>query len=130
MAKRTEVGELDCSPPLKQFTQVYKEFTMTVKGNNLSLLITNAEIKSVSITETNIRAEVALMIGSKELTSVNLYSYGAEDSPNYLPYTEEMKDIYERLIKLVQKKAIISLDRFQNSLTKGAQDGETSETTT
>ena len=97
-----------------------------IKGNNLRLFISEAEIKSVTVlTQDRITVGVSLKVAGKDLTDVQLGNlYHQKDTPNEIIYTERMSHLAKELIEEVKKNAIVSLERVQSSLSGTVEEAE------
>jgi len=99
---------------------------MTVQENKpeIHLLITKAKITGIELRENYyscdkspvLRANIALMVGDKSLTTMTLSSDCNENTPQYIRLPAEVVKIYDRLIKIVQDQANMSLEKIQLTL--------------
>ncbi len=87
-----------------------------VRGNKISLLVTEAEVRSIKLTGTEITVEVALLCQGRYLTTMYLYSDTDPSSPSYIERTIEIKTLTESLFNLIRKGANVSLDRVSKTL--------------
>ena len=83
----------------------------------INLFINKAKVSRISLSEIGIDVIVDLVVGDKTLTSMSLASESyLKDSPRYIEYTEDMKRLYDKLLKIVQKQAVLSLEHIQPTL--------------
>jgi len=91
---------------------------MVVKGNDLSLLITNAEINEIRFSglteeEPSLSVDVSLIVGGQRLTTVTLRSQEYyKDMPQYLDVDmDKLQPIINELLATIKKGAFLSLEK-------------------